>query len=67
MGGYSSEYQISITSGNVVFQNLDRKKFEPYRLLILKDRWVYLDEKNEEYPIDKSDFSINYQGKKICF
>jgi D-alanine-D-alanine ligase len=67
MGGYSSEYQISITSGNVVFQNLDRQKFEPYRLLILKDRWVYLDEKNEEYPIDKSDFSINYQGKKIVF
>ena len=67
MGGYSSEYAISITSGNVVFQNLDRQKFEPYRLLILKDRWVYLDEQNHEFPIDKGDFSVNYYGKKIVF
>lgn len=67
MGGYSSEYQISITSGNVVFHNLDRQKFEPYRVLILEDRWVYLDENNDEFPVDKGDFSVFYEGKKIVF
>jgi D-alanine-D-alanine ligase len=67
MGGYSSEYQISITSGNVVFQNLDRQKFDLYRILILEDRWVYLDENNDEFPVDKGDFSVVYEGKKIVF
>jgi D-alanine-D-alanine ligase len=67
MGGYSSEYQISITSGNVVFENLDRQKFAPYRILILEDRWVYLDESNQEFPVDKGDFSVVYEGEKIVF
>ena len=37
MGGYSSEYKISLTSGNVVYQNLDKTKFKGYRIHIFKD------------------------------
>lgn len=67
MGGYSSEYKISLVSGKVVFDNLDRNKYIPYAIHILKDKWVYVDENNAEFPIDKNDFSVQYNGKKISF
>jgi D-alanine-D-alanine ligase len=67
MGGYSSEFQISITSGNVVYRFLDRQKYTPYRLYILKGKWVMLDDNQEEYLVDRHDFSVNYQNNKIFF
>ncbi|WP_430611872.1 D-alanine--D-alanine ligase [Flavobacterium sp. JP2137] len=67
MGGYSSEYKISLLSGNVVYQSLDRTKYVPYRIHLLKDKWVYVAEDDTEHPIDKNDFSVNYQGNKIRF
>lgn len=67
MGGYSSEYKISLSSGNVVYQNLDPSKYIGYRIHILKDKWVYVSTDNTEYPIDKSDFSVNIEGKKTTF
>lgn len=67
MGGYSSEYQISITSGNVVFQNLDREKYQPYRVVISSESWFYLDENNLEHLIDKNDFSVKLENEKIKF
>ncbi len=67
MGGYSSEHNISIKSGNVVFKYLDAKKYNTYRIVITKEKWFYLDEDNREHPVEKSDFSINVDGKKIQF
>ncbi len=67
MGGYSSEYEISLKSGNVVFETLDPEKYNAYRIHIFKDKWVYVDEKNTEFPIDKNDFSINIDSFKITF
>ena len=67
MGGYSSEYKISLTSGNVVYETLDTSKYTPYRVHIFKDKWVYVDEDDEEFPIDKNDFSINIDSFKVTF
>jgi D-alanine-D-alanine ligase len=67
MGGYSSEYKISITSGNVVYQFLDRSKFKGYRIHILKEKWVYVDSGNNEFPIDKNDFSVLIDNTRINF
>jgi D-alanine-D-alanine ligase len=67
MGGYSSEYKISLASGKVVFNTLDRSKYIPYAIHILPDKWVYVDEDDTEYSIDKNDFSVDYKGKKIVF
>ena len=67
MGGYSSEYKISLTSGNVVFNNINRAKFNSYRIHILKEKWVYVDENDAEFPIDKNDFSVTVNGTKINF
>ena len=67
MGGYSSEYKISLTSGNVVFNHLDLSKFNAYRIHIFKEKWVYVDVNEQEYPINKNDFSVNLNGTKITF
>ncbi len=67
MGGYSSEIEISLKSGSVAYQHLNRKIYHPYRVHILKDKWVALDDTNNEYPINKHDFSAEILGKKITF
>ncbi|GIZ10470.1 D-alanine--D-alanine ligase [Flavobacterium sp. UMI-01] len=67
MGGYSSEYKISLISGNVVYQNLDKNLYHPFRIHIFKEKWVYVDENDSEFPIDKNDFSVTLDGNKITF
>ncbi|WP_366182764.1 D-alanine--D-alanine ligase [Flavobacterium ovatum] len=67
MGGYSSEYKISLISGNVVYQNLDKTKYNPFRIHIFKEKWVYVDADDNEYSIDKNDFSTTVDGTKITF
>jgi D-alanine-D-alanine ligase len=67
MGGYSSEYKISLTSGNVVFESLDSSKYNGYRIHIFKEKWVYVDTENKEFPIDKNDFSVTINGNKTTF
>jgi len=67
MGGYSSEYKISLTSGGVVYQYLDKTKYNPFKIHIFKEKWVYVNESDEEFQINKNDFSIEFNDKKITF
>jgi len=67
MGGYSSEYKISIKSGNVVFQYLDKEKFNAYRIIISKEKWVYLDKDENELPINRHDFSVVVDNQHVSF
>ena len=66
MGGYSSEYQISLKSGNVVYKYLNTDKFESYCIHIFKDKWVYV-ANNKEYPVNRHDFSIQTEAENIKF
>ena len=66
MGGYSSEYKISLTSGGVVCANLNTNEYKAFPVHILKEKWVcVLDGK--EYLIDKNDFSVIINNTKITF
>ena len=67
MGGYSSEYKISLKSGNVVYNYLDKEKFNLYRIHIFKDKWVHVDDNEKETPIDRNNFSIPLNGTSITF
>lgn len=65
-GGDSAEEGISLLSANTVFQNLDRSKYDVYLVKMRFDNWhVIINE--EEYPIDKNDFSVTINGAKIKF
>lgn len=67
MGGYSSEFGISLKSGNVVHTYLDKNEFNSYRILIYRDKWVYIDESDEEHPVNRSDFTVETVDGKIEF
>ncbi|GAA3785211.1 D-alanine--D-alanine ligase [Corallibacter vietnamensis] len=67
MGGYSSEYEISLKSGNVVYETLDKQKYNAYRIHIFENKWIYVNDDNIEFPVDKNDFSIIIHDKKITF
>jgi len=67
MGGYSSEYRISINSGNIVYKHLDRDLYEPYRVHILKGEWFVVADDDTPYPINKSNFTVKINDKVIQF
>ncbi|HXJ98249.1 MAG TPA: D-alanine--D-alanine ligase [Gelidibacter sp.] len=67
MGGFSSEFKISLKSGQVVYETLDPTKYNAFRIHIFKDKWVYVDANNGEHPVDKNDFSITVDGVKTNF
>ncbi len=67
MGGYSSEYEISIKSGRVVCDFLDTNKYIGFPVFIEKTKWFYKDKNQKEYQIDKNDFSLTIEGEKITF
>src|SRR5690606_28973117 len=67
MGGYSSEYKISLKSGEVVYNHLDTNKYNLYKIHILNDGWFYVDDTGNKFNIDKNDFSVTLNGSKITF
>ena len=67
MGGYSSEYKISLKSGEVVYNHLDSTKYNLYKIHILTEGWFYVDEQNNRFVDDKNDFSVTEKKKKITF
>jgi D-alanine-D-alanine ligase len=67
MGGFSSEVDISLNSGNVVYSHLNKEKYNTFRVHILQEKWVALDADNNEFNVDKNDFSFVLNDKKIVF
>ncbi len=66
MGGDSSESVISLKSADVVQKYLDKEKYIAYKVLISKQKWAVVDGDNE-FALDKNDFSSIVNGKKIKF
>ena len=68
MGGYSSEFEISLASGNVVYDILkNNKKFNFYKIIISVDKWYHIDINNSIYDIDKKNFTLIKNNKIIKF
>lgn len=66
MGGYSDESVISLRSGQLILNNLDKNKYKTFEVHILLDGWnVIMGE--EKFPIDKSDFTFTQNGIKTKF
>lgn len=58
MGGYSGEYVVSLKSGQLIYDSLDRDLYNVYKIVILKEEWYFLDENEQKLNINKSDFSV---------
>jgi D-alanine-D-alanine ligase len=61
-GGFTSEFKISLLSGQTVFEQVDRSIWEVYLITISTDSWTAKDDQNNNYVLSKGDFSL--QGKE---
>lgn len=66
-GGFSGEAVISYKSATTISSNLDRNRFNVYRIDINRDGWFYEPENGQRSLVDKNDFTITADGKKIRF
>ncbi len=66
MGGYSEESVISLRSGQLILNNLDKSKYQPFEVHILLNEWYCLVE-GAKYPINKADFSFVKDNQTIKF
>ena len=65
-GGYSGESLISYKSAETIENNLDRDRYNVYKIDITPNGWFYHND-GKKVPIDRNDFSINLETKKIRF
>jgi D-alanine-D-alanine ligase len=66
MGGYSDESVISLRSGQLILNNLDRSKYQVFEIHILPEGWHAVID-GEKFPLNKSDFSFEKNGEKTTF
>lgn len=67
VGGYSSEAEISVKSGNEVASNIDSNKYEVVIINISKEKWEIVNGPAAGNRIDKSDFSYTENSEKKYF
>ncbi|MEZ7508445.1 D-alanine--D-alanine ligase [Cloacibacterium sp. Arc13] len=65
MGGFSDEYKVSLKSGQLIYDSLDRDLYNVYKVVVLKDEWYFLNENEEKLPINKGDFSVTLSDGAI--
>lgn len=62
MGGYSDEYKVSLKSGQLIYDSLDRDLYNVYKVIILKDEWYFLTNDEKKLAINKGNFSVTLEN-----
>lgn len=65
-GGYSGESVISYKSAETIENNLDRDRYNVYKIDITPNGWFY-QYGEEKIGIDRNDFSLTVDNKKVTF
>ncbi len=66
-GGFSGEAVISYKSAVTIDNNLDREKFNVYKIDVRPEGWFYELAGGRKMEINKNDFSLQIDGQKIKF
>ena len=66
MGGYSDESIISLRSGQLILNKLDKKKYTIYEVHLLLNNWNCIID-GEKYIINKGDFSFSKDNQTTHF
>ncbi|MBU3713589.1 MAG: D-alanine--D-alanine ligase [Ferruginibacter sp.] len=66
-GGYSGESEISYKSASTIIENIDETKWDCYIIDIRPEGWFYKAADDTITEVDKNDFSIHVNKKKILF
>lgn len=67
MGGYSLEHNISLNSGAFVMRTINYELYNVFKIVISKEKWIYINEYNSEFNVNKDDFTVNVNGNVISF
>ena len=66
-GGYSGEAVISYKSATTIYNHLDKSKFNVFVIDVTNEGWFYKVGDKHISPVDKNDFTITVDEKKISF
>lgn len=65
-GGYSGESVVSMRSAAMIMKNIDKEKYDAYKIVIAHDRW-YAETEAGETDVNRADFTLVISGQKISF
>ncbi|HUS00963.1 MAG TPA: D-alanine--D-alanine ligase [Chitinophagaceae bacterium] len=66
-GGFSGEAEISYKSAITIEKNIDKERWNLYKIDIRTDGWFYESSAGNKTEVDKNDFSITIAEEKITF
>lgn len=66
-GGYSSEAVISYKSAITIEKHIDPSRYNLYRIDITPEKWFHTTKEGKEIPVNRDDFSLTIEGKKVHF
>jgi D-alanine-D-alanine ligase len=66
-GGTTGERVISVKSAATISHNLDPDKFDVYKIMLTQQGWFYEPVDSVRIEVDRNDFSVLYNGRKITF
>lgn len=65
-GGYSGEFEVSVASSQQIKEDIDREKYNVYLIILTRQSWYY-EREGVRTEVDKNDFSLCLDGKKVLF
>ena len=65
-GGYSGEFEVSVASAQQIKEDIDREKYNVYLIILTRQSWYY-EREGVRTEVDKNDFSLCLDGKKVLF
>jgi D-alanine-D-alanine ligase len=66
-GGYSGEAEVSYKSAITMEAEVDKNLYDLYRIDITPAAWFHTTKDGKQIQVDKNDFSLRIEGKKIVF
>ncbi|MCX2574469.1 D-alanine--D-alanine ligase [Pedobacter sandarakinus] len=66
-GGTTGEWVVSVKSAATIAQNIDTNLYDVYKIMLNDKGWFYEPADSVKIEIDKNDFSILLEGRKIKF
>lgn len=66
-GGYSGEATISYRSATTIYNHLNKDKYDVYKIDVNPQGWFYEDANGIKTEVDKNDFTLTLNGRKLSF
>ncbi|RNL52231.1 D-alanine--D-alanine ligase [Pedobacter jejuensis] len=66
-GGTTGEWVVSVKSAATIAQNIDTNLYDVYKIMLNDNGWFYEPADSFKIEVDKNDFSLNFDGRKIKF